>query len=772
MLYVAVMFRVSCLLIAALLAGAAGHACAAVPGGDRGVGLSDDSLAAQASQAIAQGRPWWATNLLAPALADSTRRTPRLVLLAATAASEWEGWDQVDHLLTAEPWLDTLFDGRGRALLARAALERHDDSLALAYAREAVASAVTAAERGARSVHLAQAFDRLDQADSARATYARAAALLPDVHDWLLLRAAAATADSARRASYFAAVHAAVARAQLRRVDAAARKRSGDLAGAATEYDALGERVTALRLRLALATDSTARTAVRHALLSAIASRRTPAGDARSAIAILDSAFAPLTAREELTVARRAAVVGPVSRAAEGFARSGAHDETAHDRFTYATVLARLGRDADAMREFARVTAPRSLAARAAYQRARSILQSGQRDEARSALRAILRTYPSESSSAASALYLLADLATDEGRDTAARDAFRTIVRHYPKSARAPEAAFRAALIAFIQGSPATAAREFDALRTHHPRSDEATAATYWSGRAWARAGNTTRARARWRTVVSASPLSYYAMLSSRRLGEAVWSPPAAPDSFATVPRVDSVMARAALLERLGLGSEADLEYDQLAADAGESLDRLIATAVAFRSAGLASRSIRLGWKALDHGAPHTAALYRLIYPVSNEDRLRAETKAHELDVGLVAALVRQESMFRAHATSGAGALGLMQVLPSVGRDIAESLDYPFWESVLLYQPDVNLQIGCTHLAEMLRQYGTTERALAAYNAGGSRVDLWSTKRGTTDPEVFVERIPFTETRDYVRIIERNRALYRGMYGWGKSVSQ
>jgi len=108
-----------------------------------------------------------------------------------------------------------------------------------------------------------------------------------------------------------------------------------------------------------------------------------------------------------------------------------------------------------------------------------------------------------------------------------------------------------------------------------------------------------------------------------------------------------------------------------------------------------------------------------------------------------------------------------MQVMPSVGRSIATSLRYPFWDDVLLYQPDVNLQIGCIHLAEMLRQYGGIARALAAYNAGGSRVDRWSTKRGVQDPDVFIERIPFTETRDYVRIIERNRAMYRGVYGWG-----
>jgi soluble lytic murein transglycosylase len=771
MMYVAVMLRLSLLLVAALLVGGAWRARAVAndaPGA--AVLLSsrlEDSLVAKASQAIADGRPWQATNLLAPALADSARRTPRLVLLAATAASKWEGWDQVDRLLANEPWLDTLYEGRGRALLARAALESGEDSLALEYSRQAVASAVSPADRGARTVQLGRAFERLEQPDSARAAYERSAELLPLVHDWLLLRAARATADSVHRTQYFAAIQNPVARARVKRVDVVAREQAGDLAGAAQEYAALGDRPMALRLRLVLATDSAERAAIRHELIDLLESRRGSASDAWDAIALLDSAFTPLTAREELIVARRAAVVGPIARAAAGFSRSLGEDVTARDRYRYATVLARLGRDRDAAREFARVTAPRSLAASAAYQRARSILQGGDREGARSALRAILHTYRSDVSAASSALYLLADLATDEGRDAAARDAFRTIVRRYPTSDWAATAAFRAGLIAFITGNPATAARELDALRKRHPRGEEALAATYWSGRAWSKAGNSARARARWRAVADAEPLSYYAMLSSHRLGEPAWTPPAAVDSFPTNPQVDSTMARAAALRQLGLNDAADLEYEQLEEDADQSLDRLLATAVAFRSAGLASRAIRLGWRALDHGAPRTAAVYRFIYPVSNDDRLTAESDAHGLDRALVAALVRQESLFQPHATSGAGARGLMQVMPSVGRDIAETLDYPFWESVLLYQPDVNLQIGCTHLAEMLRQYDTPERALAAYNAGGSRVDLWSTKRGTDDPEVFVERIPFSETRDYVRIIERNREMYRGIYEWG-----
>jgi soluble lytic murein transglycosylase len=65
----------------------------------------------------------------------------------------------------------------------------------------------------------------------------------------------------------------------------------------------------------------------------------------------------------------------------------------------------------------------------------------------------------------------------------------------------------------------------------------------------------------------------------------------------------------------------------------------------------------------------------------------------------------------------------------------------------------------------MVKEYGSLPRVLAAYNAGGSRVDRWSKKVGAADPELFIERIPYTETRDYVRIVLRNRQVYATLYG-------
>ena len=108
-----------------------------------------------------------------------------------------------------------------------------------------------------------------------------------------------------------------------------------------------------------------------------------------------------------------------------------------------------------------------------------------------------------------------------------------------------------------------------------------------------------------------------------------------------------------------------------------------------------------------------------------------------------------------------------MQVMPAVGRAVARGLRFPVWDPVLLYQADVNVQLGMAHLAELDERYEPTAHVLAAYNAGASRVERWKEKRGAGDVEIFVERIPYVETRNYVRIIERNRDFYRALYDWG-----
>jgi len=104
--------------------------------------------------------------------------------------------------------------------------------------------------------------------------------------------------------------------------------------------------------------------------------------------------------------------------------------------------------------------------------------------------------------------------------------------------------------------------------------------------------------------------------------------------------------------------------------------------------------------------------------------------------------------------------------MPDVGRSLASAKGIAPWNPDILYDPATNIKLGTTHLSTLMRKYPEVVKALAAYNAGESRVVKWSAKTGAADPEVFTERIPFVETRDYVRTILRNRAYYQALYPW------
>ena len=574
------------------------------------------------------------------------------------------------------------------------------------------------------------------------------------------------TADTVQRAARYAPIRLAPALERLSITEAVAREKGGDLLGAAAVYRGLGNPVAAFRLRLAAQSDAETRDTVRRGLLALVTPQQ-PAGLVRGAIALLDSALTPLTSEQELAVARAAGPAGIPARAAAGYQRAfEAGLGTPQDRFDFAGALFRLGKYSEAAAAYARVPARDKLAGAAAYQGARALLRDGKLDPAKRAFKVVARRFPRDTAAATPALWLLADLAADDQQDDEARKLYLELARRFPESRFAPGARFHAALVSLVKGDVSRAALEFDSLAESPRAGDEGRAALYWAGRAWDRANDSLRARSRWIGLVEREPTSYYAGLSERRLGLATWTPPAAPDSFAAVPGVDSAVARAKLLGRLGMPDEAGWEYDRIVREADRSPAGLLATADALRAAGYAYQGIRLARRALASGVPADARLYRLLYPVVQSGALVAECAAQGLDPALVAALIRQESSFNPAATSAVGARGLMQVMPDLGGTVARSLGFPEWDPVLLWQPDVSITIGTVHLSELVSRYTDQARILAAYNAGMSRVDRWDSKLGVEDPEVFAERIPFVETRDYVRIIQRNRDLYRVLYDW------
>jgi soluble lytic murein transglycosylase len=139
------------------------------------------------------------------------------------------------------------------------------------------------------------------------------------------------------------------------------------------------------------------------------------------------------------------------------------------------------------------------------------------------------------------------------------------------------------------------------------------------------------------------------------------------------------------------------------------------------------------------------------------------------IDPYLVLALIRQESLFDTQARSSAAALGLMQLLPSTAKRIAKQAGMSSPTPEALFEPEVNLALGTQYLKNLLQRYSNNWfKAIAAYNAGESAVDRWEKEIDTDDIEEFVERIPYSETRGYVKLVMRNHRIYKSLYDGSK----
>ncbi|MFQ5609744.1 MAG: lytic transglycosylase domain-containing protein, partial [Woeseiaceae bacterium] len=123
--------------------------------------------------------------------------------------------------------------------------------------------------------------------------------------------------------------------------------------------------------------------------------------------------------------------------------------------------------------------------------------------------------------------------------------------------------------------------------------------------------------------------------------------------------------------------------------------------------------------------------------------------------------VARSESLFMRDVRSSAGAIGLMQLLPKTGRAVAKSLNLSYSGLNTLTDPQSNIRLGTTYLGQMAERYGGNRvLATAAYNAGPHRVDRWMPEQGWIDARVWIENIPFNETRRYVRRVMAAETIF------------
>jgi soluble lytic murein transglycosylase len=146
----------------------------------------------------------------------------------------------------------------------------------------------------------------------------------------------------------------------------------------------------------------------------------------------------------------------------------------------------------------------------------------------------------------------------------------------------------------------------------------------------------------------------------------------------------------------------------------------------------------------------------RVWYPLRYEQIVRGHARNYDLDPALLAAVIYQESKFKADARSSSGAVGLMQLLPATAQGIAVHTGGTRFRTSDLYDPEINVRYGSWYLRHLLDKYGDERTALAAYNAGQDNVDHWRASGGG---------IRFAETRAYVKRVEELKDIYHHAYG-------
>ncbi len=410
------------------------------------------------------------------------------------------------------------------------------------------------------------------------------------------------------------------------------------------------------------------------------------------------------------------------------------------------------------------------------WEKGQTLEQANRSEEALALYRKLAGLYP-ESPFAFRALIRAAFIAEERGDFLLASDLYLRAAERARSSEEKKEAYFKAGL-ALYRGGKLDSAVDLWKIQGD-------ARAYFWVGKALMKRGKWAEARGYWERAYNLAPESYYglrALASLRRFDFASgskhwkrrdgfsletlieWVKTWAPQSNLPNPEKDPRFLRAEVLMLAGYRDEALALYRSLCSSYSEDPYALASLTFYFRRKGFYSLSIRsataLLWLARKAGASPPPELLSLAYPLFFARLLEEEASHWGIDPLLLAAVIRQESLFDPWVSSPAGAIGLMQIVPSTGESIASALGWPEFSEKTLEKPWVNLKFGTWYLVRQKERFGHWFAALAAYNAGPLRAAKWWERSGR-DPDLFVEVIPIEETERYIKAIYEQYAVYR-----------
>ncbi len=151
-------------------------------------------------------------------------------------------------------------------------------------------------------------------------------------------------------------------------------------------------------------------------------------------------------------------------------------------------------------------------------------------------------------------------------------------------------------------------------------------------------------------------------------------------------------------------------------------------------------------------------------YPIKYENFVEKYAQEYDLDKYLIYSVIREESRFDRYAVSSADAKGLMQLTEKTGEYCANQLKINDYTKDSLFDPEVNINLGCFYLKSLIDRYDDINIALAAYNGGPGNVDSWLSDKKYVDKKGNLVNIPFRETRNYIGRVNEAKSMYESIY--------
>lgn len=355
------------------------------------------------------------------------------------------------------------------------------------------------------------------------------------------------------------------------------------------------------------------------------------------------------------------------------------------------------------------------------------------------------RKIPAKSPNYPKASYYAGRLYERSERFDEAISSYRDLRKRYPVSQFSDDVCFRTGFILYSLGRYREAVQEFKEFIELYPESPLLEGVLYWMAKSVREKKEREEIVTR---LIGINPLGYYSKLACENFGLVPPELQLNPE----LPSVDSLtderLRRGYLFLKLGLLPEAEREFSE----ANPEHKNLLA--LIYHQHAVSSKAISYAYRA---GEGFLKILYPRTYIITLRDISQGPY--------LMFALVREESRFDPLAISRSGAIGVAQIMPSTGEMIAKELGYKDFRPESLFEVETNLRFGSFYLEKMLKRFGKLEYALAAYNAGPHRVEEWLSQIHHNSMDEFVEKIPFSETRKYVKRVMESYWNYTRIYG-------